>query len=666
MRIGVDVGGTFTDFVLFDEQHGALQTFKLLSTPRDPAEAVLEGLEGIEPGAQVEVVHGSTVATNAVLERQGARTAFVTTDGFRDLLQIGRQTRRELYDLFAERPEPLVPRELCFEVKERVDAGGRVLEPLDAGALPALARELEGAGVESVALCLLFSFLHPEHERELAEGLRQRGLNVSASHEVLPEFREYERASTTAMNAYVGPILDRYLGRLERALWDSGFFIMQSNGGVVRADWARARAVNAILSGPAGGAVGARHVARAAGFQRVISFDMGGTSTDVSLCDGEVSLTVEAEIDGLPVRVPVIDIHTVGSGGGSIARVDPGGALRVGPGSAGADPGPACYGRGGAEPTVTDANLVLGRLAAEHFLGGRMALKPDLAQGALAGLGSSLGLDSEGGLSATQKAALGVVQVVNAHMERALRVISVARGHDPRDFTLVSFGGAGGLHAADLARGLGIPRLLVPPTASTLSAFGMLAADVVHDEVQTVMLPGDTDLEALLGASRSLEVKAREALAAQGFEGEQVQLQRELDLRYRGQAYELRVPLGEGSVAAFHRLHEQVYGHSAPGAPVEIVNLRLRAVAGVPRPGLGRRKRGGRDPSAASLGRRPVVLADGHVAPVPFYRGERLQAGNEIPGPAVVVFKDTTLVLGLQDRGSVDGLGNVVVEVGGV
>jgi len=502
LRVGIDIGGTFTDFVVYHPHTGGIDTFKVLSTPGDPAEAVLKGLADLERQVKftsaVAIIHGSTVATNALLERKGARTALVATRGFRDVLQIGRQNRPSLYDFNADPPEPLVSVDERLEVNERVDHTGRVLQPLDPTNLNSLISDLSSSNIESVAVCLLFSFLHPEHEKLIAEKLRSAGYFVSASHEILPEYREYERTSTTVVNAYVSPVMDRYLSHLENAL-SSGddsphLRVMQSNGGVISLEDARKNGVRCILSGPAGGLVGARYYGALAQFNleehqpgtnssgiRLITFDMGGTSTDVSLIENEPRLTSESVVGGCPIRVPVLDIHTIGAGGGSIASVDLGGALRVGPQSAGADPGPACYGRGDL-PTVTDANLVLGRLAPEFFLGGQMRLDAARAEGSLRRIGKELGFGSKGAV----QAALGVVEIANAHMERALRVISVERGHDPRDFTLLSFGGAGSLHAADLARRLGIPFVLVPPLASTLSAFGMLAADVVKDYSQGI------------------------------------------------------------------------------------------------------------------------------------------------------------------------------------
>jgi N-methylhydantoinase A len=663
MRIGIDIGGTFTDFVVFDENSGDLHTFKILSTAHDPAQAVLSGLRDVPGDSPPSIVHGSTVATNALLERKGARTALITTRGFRDILTIGRQIRSDIYDFFVDRPEPLVPAESCLEITERVDHHGQVLVPLDRDELPALIQELRAQSIESVAISLLFSFLHPEHEAWLARSLRGAGFTVSPSSEILPEFREYERTSTTVINAYVSPIMDHYLGRLEQEFHTSDFRIMQSNGGSIRAAEARSQAVRSILSGPAGGVVGASHAAHVAGFDQIITFDMGGTSTDVSLSRGGIHVSTQAEIGGLPIRIPVIDIHTVGSGGGSIAYLDAGGALRVGPQSAGSDPGPICYGRGGQQPTVTDANLILGRLAPDHFLGGLMSLDLEATADALADLAGRASLPAQPGLSLAQTAALGVVQIVNAHMERALRVISVERGYDPRDFVLVSFGGAGGLHACDLARGLGIRRVLIPPGASTLSAFGMLSADVVKDYVQTVMLPADTPYDELNGRLAPLAGRGQREVASEGVPPDRITLHRELDIRYLGQSYELTVPLTPGFVDAFHQAHHRAYGHGEPSAPLEVVNLRLRAVGAVTPPPLPRTEVGPSDPSRAPEGCRPVVIGSG-LAQVPFYLGERLAAGQVVPGPAVIVQSDTTIFIGQSDSAAVDEGYNLVIEVG--
>ena len=662
MRIGIDIGGTFTDFVLVDPQTQAIRTFKLLSHPADPAGPVLAGLATLPPwpsptrGARREIVHGSTVATNALLERKGAPTALIATAGFRDLLQIGRQDRPALYDWFADPPPPLVPDRWRLEVDERVGSQGQVLQALDPAGVEALIPFLQAEGVASVAVCLLFSFLHPAHELAITERLRSAGFSVSPSCQILPEYREYERTSTTVVNAYVSPIMDSYLGRLEAALGGGELRIMQSNGGGISAAEARRNAVRCILSGPAGGVVGAQSVGQQAGFQRLISFDMGGTSTDVSLVDGALRTTAEAVVGGCPIRIPILDIHTVGSGGGSIARPDAGGALRVGPESAGADPGPACYGRGGTLATVTDANLVLGRLLADQFLGGAMPLETERARVVVGRLAAELGL----GL---QQAALGVIEVVNAHMERALRVISVERGHDPRDLILVSFGGAGGLHAADLARRLGIPQVLVSPYASTLSALGMLTADVVKDYSQTVMLPGDTPCPELQERLRPLLERGLRDLLAEGIARPDTIVQPALDMRYRGQSYELTVPFSTDAQSAFHHAHQQAYGYAEPAAPVEIVNVRVQAVGRVPRPVIPRFPPAGPDPSPALLDCRPVIWPAGELT-APFYRGDGLQPGNQLAGPAVVVRPDTTILIGPRDRAGVDPFLNLIISVG--
>lgn len=674
IRIGIDIGGTFTDFVV-NVPGRDLLTFKLLSTPTNPAKAVLTGIERIrqvlETGnARLIVIHGSTVATNALLERKGARTALVSTSGFSDVIQIGRQNRPSLYDFFANPPPVLVPENLRLEVDERLDPKGNVLKPLVPEQVEALLPNLAERHVESVAVCLLFSFANPAHEYMVADCLRSAGYHVSTSYEVLPEFREYERASTTVVNAYVSPVLDQYLESLEEGLsvgeQSTELQVMQSNGGSMSVKEARRSSVHCILSGPAGGVVGAGFVANP-GAQlhtelpqaKVITLDMGGTSTDVSLIDGEPGLTNEAVVGGCPIRIPLLDIHTIGAGGGSIALVDLGGALRVGPESAGADPGPACYGRG-VQPTVTDANLVLGRLDPEYFLGGEMRLDGGRALQALEKLGHKLGLSA-------YQAALGVIDVVNAHMERALRVISVERGFDPRGFTLLSFGGAGGLHAVELARMLGISQVLVPPLASTLSAFGMLVADRIKDALLTVMLPGDTPFPDLQKRAETITRPLLRELAdlslsqIAGFH-QNIQVEHYLDLRYRGQSYELTVPLTTNYRDAFDITHHRMYGYANPHAEIEIVNLRARCKQKVTPPKLYLQRDSFADPSPASLGSRLVYLDTG-LQPVQFYRGERIRNGNQISGPAVIVRSDTTILIGVQDQASVDPYLNLLIQV---
>ncbi|HET9017158.1 MAG TPA: hydantoinase/oxoprolinase family protein, partial [Thermomicrobiaceae bacterium] len=569
--VGVDTGGTFTDFVLLDD--GRVRVHKVLSTPDNPARAILQGLVDLGTGGRLAaVVHGSTVATNAVLEHKGVRTGLITTSGFRDVLEIGRQTRPKLYDLRVERQPPLVERALRLEVLERLDERGGVLVPLDPATVRAAIAALAEAGVESVAVCLLFSFANPAHEATVAEAARAAGLHVSASHEVLPEFREYERTSTVALNAYVAPLMDRYLGRLEEELpGRAPLRIMQSNGGSISATTARREAARTLLSGPAAGVVGAAFVAEASGYGQTITFDMGGTSTDVALVDGAITETTDGRIGGYPTKLPMIDIHTVGAGGGSIGWFDAGGALRVGPASAGADPGPASYGAGGSEPTVTDANVVLGRLIPDAFLGGAMRLEVDAARRAVERIAGRLGTSAE-------EAALGMVRVANANMEAAIRVISVERGHDPRRFTLVAFGGAGPLHACELASALRIPRVLVPATPGVLSALGMLAADIIKDYVRTVMVGAVEAQAAVDPVFAELGARGEADLRAEGLPPDRIAIERYLDLRYVGQSYELVVPFdGEvpAAVAAFHAAHERRFGYSDSAEQVQVVNCRV-------------------------------------------------------------------------------------------
>ena len=554
MRIGVDTGGTFTDFVIWDGSR--YYTRKVRSTPHDPAEAILEGLRDLD--AQ-EVVHGSTVATNALLERKGARTAFLTTEGFEDLLIIGRQNREKLYDLFAPAKRQLVPSELTFGLPERILYDGSVERELDRAAIAGLTEKLRGLGVESVAVCLLHSYANPAHEKRVAEALQ--GFFVSLSHEILPEYREYERASTTVVNAYVTPLMTRYLERLSKELGATRLRVFQSNAGSVSSSAARRSAVQTVLSGPAGGVVGAAAVANQAGFKRVISFDMGGTSTDVSLYDGKFSYTTESSLGGFPIRIPMLDIHSVGAGGGSIAYLDRAGALRVGPRSAGADPGPVCYGRG-ERITVTDANLLLGRIQPEKFLGGRMPLDVDRARGFMKLFAAQAGVSIE-------KTAAAIVEVANSNMERAIRAVSVERGHDPRDFALLSFGGAGAQHACELAERLDVSTVIVPLHAGVLSAVGMLAADCVRDYSQSVL-----GRDPLL-AFQQLVSQATAEFSDEGFS--EVLFERLIDLRYEGQSYEITVPWEQRG--NFHARHRELYGYGHPGRKVEQVTARVKAIA---------------------------------------------------------------------------------------
>jgi N-methylhydantoinase A len=699
--VGVDVGGTFTDFVVL--RASRLQVYKLSTTPADQSQAILAGLRalGIE---EAEIVHGMTVATNALLERRGATTALVTTAGFADTLIIGRQNRPHLYRLSQQRAEPLVGDPLRFEVTERLDHTGAVLQPLDEDGVLSLVQQIRDAEVESLAIVLLFSFRNPTHEQRVAALLRRQlpDLPISLSSEILPEYREYERTTTTVINAYVRPLVARYLHRLEDALahrdeggqavdghrLSSNVRIMQSNGGAIGIRQASAQAARLVLSGPAGGVVGAFEVARQA-LQtqslnrsiswsqqserlsneeiRLITFDMGGTSTDVALCPGQIPTTAESIVAGLPLRLPVIDIHTVGAGGGSIAYVDAGGVLRVGPRSAGAVPGPACYGRGGVEPTVTDANLVLGRLDPGGFLGGRgdVALDRAAAHRALEQLGGQLGLDAEA-------AALGVIRIVNATMERALRRVSVERGHDPRQFILFPFGGAGPLHACDLAAALGIRHILIPPFPGVLSAYGMLVADIVSDASHSILQDAETllaDLTPLRQALQSQEARVRTVLAGEAVAAPAISAA--LDLRYRGQSYELTVPLDlplddttfRRAVDTFHQTHEQRYGYAMAGEQVQVVTLRIRGSGPGARPELPSEAPGSPDAGAACVSEQPVWFDPTGPTATPCFDRTRLRAGHRFDGPAMVFQFDATTVVLPGWEAQVDELGNLWLSV---
>jgi len=651
--LGVDIGGTFTDFALVSD--GKLALHKRLTTPDDPARALLEGVEHLNLPIDAVIVHGSTIATNALLERKGARTAFIATRGFADIIEIGRQNRPDLYALVPVKPPSLIPFELRFEVDERVAADGSILAPLDPATLPALIDQLRAANVESVAVCLLFSFLAPQHEQMIGAALKPY-FPVSLSSDILPEYREYERASATVINAYVSPLMGRYLDRLEQSLGGRHLHIMQSNGGVISAATARHEAARTALSGPAGGAVGAFQAAKQAGYNRIITFDMGGTSTDVALLPGSIQRTREAMIGGMPLRLPVIDIHTIGAGGGSIARVDAGGALQVGPRSAGADPGPACYGRGD-WPTVTDANLVLGRLHPDHFLGGEMRLDEARAQAALNKLAEKMGASSP-------QAALGVVQVANAAMERAIRAVSVERGHDPRDFALVAFGGAGPLHACALAEALQIPQVIVPRAPGVLSALGMAFSDWVKDYTRAIFAD-----EAMLNAPAldtifaALEARAHDELRAEGVSAENIRLARGLDMRYTGQSHEIQVEAANGDwIKAFHAAHEQRYGYRQPDATVEAVSARLRATGLTPKPEFAPIEISGSDPAQARLGSGGVWLSAAERVEAAYYDRDRLAAGNEVPGPAILFQLDATAFIPPGWMAKVDQWGHLVIN----
>lgn len=702
-RLGVDTGGTFTDFVWVDE-NGRFHIHKQLSTPHNPSEAILLGIQNLHVPETAEIVHGSTVATNALLERKGAKTALITTKGFADVLEIGRQNRPDIYALVPQKPPPLVPRQWRFEVNERVTAQGEILTPFNPADLQPILAQLVADGIESVAVCLLFSFLRPEHERQIEREIRDWKLeiippisnpqslisHISLSSEILPEYREYERTSTTVINAYVAPLMGRYLSQLAQKVQPRRLAIMQSNGGIISAETAVSQAARTALSGPAGGVVGAQYVAEQAGFPHIITFDMGGTSTDVALCPGHLPTTTEGEIIGMPLRLPIIDIHTVGAGGGSLAYVDAGGALHVGPQSAGAEPGPACYERSeergvrseerGARSentlrsslfsllssfstTTTDANLVLGRLDAAHFLGGTMRLNEGAARAVLEQLARAMGVET------AESAAWGVIQVANATMERAIRRISVERGFDPRLFTLVAFGGAGPLHACELAQSLQIPRVLIPQTPGVLSALGMLAAAPTKDYSQTVLREvGDWGLEIgdwLQAQFGPLEARAVAEMAAEGHTPATLVLQRSLDMRYAGQSHELRVSLPSSLLAPrsspltplFHTAHQKRYGYHQPTAKIEIVTVRITAVSPITPPVLPTQPA---SPTQAVVLGQKIVWFNQHPTLTTLYDRDSLRPGHQFSGPAVIFQYDTTTVVPPGWETAVDGQGNLI------
>jgi N-methylhydantoinase A len=655
MIIGVDTGGTFTDFVY--RQGDTWGVYKVPSTPWNPAEAVLNGLDHLAQGKKKQIIHGSTVATNAVLERNGAITALITNQGFEDIIEIGRQNRTRLYDLCFARATQIIPPELRFGVPGRILHTGEELIPLDTRQAEALGGRLKDRDVESVAVCFLFSYVNPCHEQKIRELLTPLGIELSLSHEILAEFREFERTSTTVVNAYVSPKTKRYLGHLiEKLSPGDSLGIMQSNGGSISADTAMKESVRTILSGPAGGAVGAYEIGNLAGYSKLISFDMGGTSTDVSLMDGNLSLAFETTIAGFSVKVPMIDIHTVGAGGGSIATLDEGGALKVGPESAGADPGPICYGRG-SRITVTDANLYLGRLVPEHFLGGKMTLAEKRLAVYFENMAKKIGL-------CPRELAQGILDVVHAAMERAVRVISVEKGYDPREFTLFSFGGAGGMHAAFLARLLNIPRVMSPPNPGILSALGMLMADVIKDYSLTIM---NTQEHVTVGSlSRGfgeIERRAYKDLGAEGIARDNIMSEKYLDMRYHGQSYEIMVPFDENYVERFHALHEKTYGYKNPDKAIDIVNIRLRAKARPEKPRLQKQKKTGKAPCPeAFLGDKPVVF-DQRPMQTKIMARDKLKNGNRIHGPAILVEYSSTIVIPPFARALVDEYGNIIMEI---
>ncbi len=703
LRIAIDTGGTFTDCVWRDET-GHLRMLKVFSTPKDPSQAIAEAVKKIAPKTDFILLHGTTVGTNTLLERKGARTALVTTGGFEDAIEIGRQARPKLYDFFFDRIEPLVPKELRFGIDERVAADGEILTAPGREALNALVDRLKAAKPQSIAISLLFSFVDPTNEQEVANALKPLNLSLSISHEILPEFREYERTSTVVINAYLQPVMQTYLNNLSRRISASGFrlpqtlspeaesrepeagseevttveerpfraakndhnngalapaiFVMQSSGGITALATAAREPVRTVLSGPAGGVVGAVATARASGFDRIIAFDMGGTSTDVSLVEGEIRTANDAQIAGLPIGVPMLDIHTVGAGGGSLARFDAAGVLRVGPESAGADPGPICYGRG-TQPTVTDANLLLGRLQPTCFLGGDFTLDLDRTRRL-----TREWLKKERSNLSLEKFASGVIRVVNATMEKAIRVVSIERGRDPRHFALVAFGGAGGLHACALAEALSIPHVILPALPGALSALGILASDVVKDYSRTILCRISNEIPY---AKLAREFSTLGKSAARDFRGEAWQgspsCARSVDLRYRGQGYELNIPFTKHLQKDFEEEHRRRYGYIHPKREVELVTLRLRATL------KSKTDRVGTDPfvrpSRAKLGRlsQPEVAVhfEAKKQKTRIYARTELIAPKKYRGPAIITEYSATTVIPPKASFRLDQAGNVII-----
>jgi N-methylhydantoinase A len=699
LRVAIDTGGTFTDCVWRDSTNH-LRMLKVFSTPADPSQAIVEALNKVNHDGELVILHGTTVGTNTLLERKGALTALVTTAGFEDAIEIGRQARPKLYDFFFDRIEPLVPAGLRFGIEERTASDGKILTAPTPANLKSLVSEIAAKHPESIAISLLFSFANPKNELAIAEALKPLGVPLSISHEILPEFREYERTSTIVVNAYLQPVMQRYLENVERRAEQlclerpvkyrverrfsaaksahknvralapvARIFVMQSNGGITTLAAAATEPVRTVLSGPAGGAVGAAASARRSGFERIIAFDMGGTSTDVSLVEGTITTANDAQVAGLPVSVPMLDIHTVGAGGGSLARFDAAGVLRVGPESAGADPGPICYGRG-TQPTVTDANLLLGRLQPTRFLGGDFTLDPDRTRQI-----TREWLKQQGSPLTLEKFAAGVIRVVNATMEKAIRVVSIERGRDPREFALVAFGGAGGLHACALAEALSIPHVIVPALPGALSALGILVSDVVKDYSRTVLwrVSGKLPSAQLDREFSTLQKQAAKDFQEEAWQG-RVLYQRSVDIRYRGQGYELNLPFTRNLQKEFEQEHHRRYGYAHPTRELELVTLRLRAVVKSPplktiTTHVGKIDHVGTDtlvrPGRAKLGRlsppNAPVQFEGKNLTTTIYSRDALKPGQSYSGPAIITEYSATTVIAPYNRFHLDHAGNLLV-----
>jgi len=678
-RLGIDSGGTFVDVVLFEENTGNLKITKTPSTPQNPSIGVYNGIkkiieaEKIDPRKILSLVHGTTVATNALLEYKGVQTALLLTKGFKDVLSIVRQDRPKLYDYFVRRPDPLVSRHLRFEIQERTLFNGDILEELNESEVLGIIEKIRSMGIKTVAVCFLHSYANPKHELRVKELFQKHHseATVSLSCEILPEIRELERMSTTVINAYVMPIVERYLLDLVERMGKAGLTIdvnvMQSNGGIMTAKLASQKSVATILSGPAGGVIGSQGISVLAGHKDVITLDMGGTSADICLVNnGKFLTTKESEIGGHAVKVPMIDINTIGAGGGSIAWIDPGGLLRVGPQSAGADPGPACYGKGGTLPTVTDANLVLGRLNPDYYVGGEMRIDVNLAKAAIQKqVAEPLKLSLE-------EAAQGILKVVNANMIRGIRRVSVQRGHDPRQFALFCYGGGGPLHGTELAIELNVPRLIIPTSPGVNSAVGLLMADFRYDYSKTFLKKvSEVKLEDLHQQYKDLEEQARQQMLDEKIPEDKIVFHRSADMRYYGQGYEVDVPVPWGQLSkghveeikqSFHQIHAQLYGYNQLEAEMEVVYLRLAAIGRVPKPNFQKQALAGEDASGAFKGHRRVYM-DGQFVKTALYDRSRLQPNNRIEGPAIVEQFDSTTLIKAAQTAVVDEYLNLIVHI---
>jgi N-methylhydantoinase A len=672
-RLGTDVGGTFTDGVLLDEGSGKIQVSKVSSTPNNPAIGTVQSMEtfGVPLEEVTFLVHGTTVVINALIEGKGARTALVTTEGFRDVLEIGRSNRTEMYNALYSRPRSLIPRHLCFEISERVLADGSVFVPLKISGLERIIKELKKEKIETVAVCLLNAYANPEHEQKIGEALKEKmpGATVSLSHLITRRYYEFERTSTTVQNAYVMPVVQGYLRSLEEEInkrrFRSVLQIMQSNGGIMTSDIARDMPIAMVESGPSAGAIGGAQLAGMIGYKNVITYDMGGTTAKSAIIrEGLPETTEQYLVEGRPILLPVVDMREIGAGGGSIAWTDEAGALHVGPQSSGAEPGPACYMRGGKEPTVTDANLELAILDPEYFLGGNMEISPKLGREAIKKIADYFKLSID-------EAALGITRIVNINMSGLLNSMTVKRGYDPREFALVAFGGAGPIHAAAIARELKIPTIIIPPFPGVFSAWGMLMADMRHDFNQTYLKPMDeVDLDAINGIYRELEGQLMALFEREGIAVKNIVVSYGMDLRYLGQEHTLTVPapalMKENDKPVmekkFDALHRKVYGHNAPEEPKEIVSLKATGIAKVRKPVLKRIASGAADPSnQAKLGARKVYIGNGVYQNFGIYRRDLLLEGNRIQGPALVEEDTATTVIEADQHCSVDRYGNLII-----